>query len=184
VKLDIRIIAATNRDLEKDVAEQRFRADLFYRLNVVHVIVPPLRDRLEDLPLLIHHFVKVIGERIGRNLEGVSREALGMMNNYEWPGNIRELENVLEQTMLMMEDGQMIEPQHLPLHLERRGAERRRRMREEALDRKLSLEEYAREFVERFQTQHTEKELAAFLGITPKTLWEKRKKWGLPRSRR
>jgi transcriptional regulator with PAS, ATPase and Fis domain len=72
--------------------------------------------------------------------------------------------------MLMMEDGQMIEPQHLPLHLERRGAERRRRMREEALDRKLSLEEYAREFVERFQTQHTEKELAAFLGITPKTL--------------
>jgi len=183
IKLDIRIIAATNRELEKDVNEGRFRADLFYRLNVVSLLVPPLRDRIEDLPYLVFHFIKQIGPRIGRNIEGVSREALGMMNNYEWPGNIRELENVLEQTMLMMEEGQTIEPLHLPLYMERRGVERRRRLQEEALDKKLSLEEYAREFITRFQDQHSEKELAHFLGITPKTLWEKRKKWGLPRTR-
>jgi two-component system response regulator PilR (NtrC family) len=170
--------------LEREVAEGRFRADLYYRLNVVHLAMPALRDRLDDLPLLVNHFVKTIGERIGRRLEGVSFEAMGMMRNYEWPGNIRELENVIEQTMLMMEDGQEIEPRHLPLFLERRGAERRRRMRDEALDRMLSIDEYAREFVVRFQDKHTERELAGFLGVTPKTLWEKRKKWGLPRTRR
>jgi len=184
IKLDIRILAATNRELEQDVNEGRFRADLFYRLNVVHIVVPPLRERPGDLPLLANHFIKVIGERIGRHIAGISREALGMMGNYEWPGNIREFENVLEQTMLMMEDGQTIEPDKLPLFLEKRGAERRRRFREEALDRKLSMDEYAKEFVMHWQEKHTEKELANFLGITPKTLWEKRKKWGLPRTQR
>ncbi|NLH49403.1 MAG: sigma-54-dependent Fis family transcriptional regulator [Myxococcales bacterium] len=183
IKLDIRFIAATNRNLDQDVHEGRFRADLFYRLNVVSIQVPPLRERLDDLPLFVHHFVQSICRRLGKRLEGVSREAIGMMRNYEWPGNIRELENVLEQTILMMDDDQLLEPRHLPLFMERRGAERRRRMWEEALDRKLSLDEYAREFVVRFQEQHTEKELANFLGITPKTLWEKRKKWGLPRTR-
>ena len=84
----------------------------------------------------------------------------------------------------MMDEGQVVEPQHLPVFMERRGAERRRRFREEAMDRKLSLEEYAHEFVERFQDNHTEKELATFLGITPKTLWEKRKKWKMPRARK
>jgi len=184
IKLDLRIITATNRNLEQDVADGRFRADLYYRLNVVHIVVPPLRDRKDDMPLLVSHFIKRIAERIGRENVGVSREAMGMMRNYDWPGNIRELENVLEQTMLMMEEGEEIDPSHLPLFMERRGAQRRRRFREEALDRMLSLEEYAREFVQRYQDHHTEKELAGFLGITPKTLWEKRKKWGVPRSRR
>jgi two-component system response regulator AtoC len=183
IKLDIRFIAATNRNLDQDVNEGRFRADLFYRLNVVSILAPPLRDRLDDLPLFVNHFTQTICRRLGKRIAGVSREAFGMLRNYEWPGNIRELENVLEQTILMMEDDQLLEPLHLPLFMERRGAERRRRMWEEALDRRLSLDEYAREFVTRFQEQHTEKELANFLGITPKTLWEKRKKWGLPRTR-
>jgi transcriptional regulator with PAS, ATPase and Fis domain len=184
IKLDIRIIAATNRDLEQEVQDGRFRADLYYRLNVVHINAPALRDRIDDLPLLVAHFVKTTGVRIGRGADEVSQEALGMMRNYEWPGNIRELENVIEQTMLMMGDDKVILPGHLPLSLEKRGAEKRRRLREEALDRMLSLEEYAREFVVRFQEKHTEKELAAYLGIAPKTLWEKRKKWGLARTRR
>jgi transcriptional regulator with PAS, ATPase and Fis domain len=183
IKLDIRIITATNRNLEKEVADGRFRADLYYRLNVVHLVVPPLRDRIEDLPLLVNHFLESIGQRIGKKSGGINREAMGMMRNYEWPGNIRELENVIEQTMIMMDDEQIIEPRHLPLFMERRGAERRRRFLEEALDRKLSIEEYSREFVLRFQDRHTEKELAGFLGITPKTLWEKRKRWSLPHSR-
>ncbi len=170
--------------MEQDVSEGRFRANLYYRLNVVHIILPPLRDRDEDLAPLVSHFIKGIGERIGRNSVMISREAMGMMHNYDWPGNIRELENVLEQTMLMMEEGLPIEPSDLPLFMERRGAERRRRFREEALDRMLSLDEYAREFIQRYQDHHTEKELAGYLGITPKTLWEKRKKWSIPRSRR
>ena len=183
IKLDIRIIAATNHDLEKEVSAERFRADLYYRLNVVHLIVPPLRDRIDDLPLLMEHFFSEIGRRVGKEISNISREAMGMMRNYEWPGNIRELENVLEQTIIMMDEGEAIEPRHLPLFMERRDGERRRRFREDALDRKLSIDEYAREFVLRFQDRHTEKELAGFLGITPKTLWEKRKRWNLPRSR-
>ena len=184
IKLDLRFVTATNRDLEQDVADGRFRADLYYRLNVVHIIVPPLRDRADDMPMLVSHFLKKVAERLGRAVPGISHDSMGMMRNYEWPGNIRELENVIEQTMLMMEDEEVIEPVHLPLFMERRGAERRRRFREEALDRMLSLEDYAREFVARYQDHHTEKELAGFLGITPKTLWEKRKKWGMPRSKR
>jgi len=184
IKLDIRIIAATNRDLEKEVASERFRADLYYRLNVVHLMVPPLRDRTEDLPLLVNHFLEVIGKRIGKKVGNISREAMGMMRNFEWPGNIRELENVLEQTIIMIDEDENITPDHLPLFMERRGSERRRRYLEEAMDRKLSLDEYAREFVLRFQERHTEKELANFLGITPKTLWEKRKRWKMPRKSR
>jgi transcriptional regulator with PAS, ATPase and Fis domain len=184
IKLDLRIVTATNRNLENEVADGRFRADLYYRLNVVHILLPPLRDRRDDLPLLVAHFAGEISQRIGRGSPQISREAMGMIRNYDWPGNIRELENVLEQTMLMMEENAEIEPIHLPLFMERRGAERRRRFREEALDRMLSLEEYATEFVQRNQDQHTEKELAGFLGITPKTLWEKRKKWGMPRTRK
>ncbi len=183
IQLDIRIIAATNRNLEKDVADGRFRADLYYRLNVVHLVVPSLRDRIEDLPLLVAHFIETIGKRIGKKSGGISREAMGMMRNYEWPGNIRELENVIEQTMIMMDEGQVIEPNHLPLFMERRGAERRRRFLEEALDRKLTVDEYSREFVLRFQDRHTERELAEFLGVTPKTLWEKRKRWNMPHNR-
>ncbi|HPQ68788.1 MAG TPA: sigma-54 dependent transcriptional regulator [bacterium] len=183
IKLDIRLIAATNRDLEKDVSEGRFRADLYYRLNVVHLLVPPLRDHIDDLPLLVQHFVESISKRIGKTVGDLSPESMGMMRNYEWPGNVRELENVLEQTLIMIDPDQLIEPEHLPLFMERRGAERRRRFREEAMDRKLSLDEYAREFIMRFQDSHTEKQLAQFLGITPKTLWEKRKRWNLSRKR-
>jgi len=183
IKLDVRFIAATNKSLEEEVAAGRFREDLFYRLNVVTLHIPPLVERKEDISLLAMYFVKKFNKKLGKSIPGILPDALGMLRNYDWPGNVRELENAIEQTMVLMDDVIPIEGNHLPIFLERRGAERRNRFRQDALDRKLSIDEYTKEFIMKFQHDHTEKELAAFLGITTKTLWEKRKLWNVPRSR-
>ena len=183
IKLDLRIIAATNKSLDKEVEEGRFRQDLYYRLNVVSIEIPPLRDRPEDIKELTDYFMKKFSEELGRNVRRISSGSLAMLKNYDWPGNIRELENAVEQTVVLMDEGDMIEEEHLPLFLERRGFERRNRFRKESLDKKLSIHEYTRAFIETFEHEHTEKELAKFLGITTKTLWEKRKQWGIPRKR-
>ncbi|MCZ7583922.1 MAG: sigma-54 dependent transcriptional regulator [Deltaproteobacteria bacterium] len=184
IKLDIRIVAATNRNLDEEVQEGRFREDLHYRLNVVSLHIPPLAERKEDLPLLVKHFIERFSEKLGKRVGGIADEALGMIKNYDWPGNIRELENAIEQTVVLLDEGKQIESVDLPIFLERRGYERRNRFRQEALDKKLSINDYTKEFILRFENEHTEKEIAGFLGITTKTLWEKRKQWKIPRKRR
>ncbi|MDP8254869.1 MAG: sigma 54-interacting transcriptional regulator [Candidatus Alcyoniella australis] len=182
IKLDIRMIAATNRNLDQMVEEGKFRQDLYYRLNVVMLSIPPLRERDDDISPMAVYFVNKFSEKLNKPIAGITREALGMLRNYDWPGNVRELENAIEQTVVMLDEGTHITPENLPLFLEKRGAERRNRFRREALDKKLSIEEYTKCFIESYQDDHTEKALAKFLGITPKTLWKKRKRWGLKRS--
>ena len=112
IQMDVRLIAATNRDLKKEVAAGNFREDLFYRLNVVHLVLPPLRDRLDDLPLLIEHFLKMYGEESGQR-RSFSREAMKLMYAYSWPGNIRELGNVVERGVVLS-SGAEISPDDLP----------------------------------------------------------------------
>ncbi|MBW2148500.1 MAG: hypothetical protein JRI22_15910 [Deltaproteobacteria bacterium] len=107
-----------------------------------------------------------------------------MLKNYEWPGNIRELEHTILQIIALHNRKTIIEERDLPMFLERRGHERQRRFIEDALDLKLSLDDYAREFVRMFEAEYTEKELAGSLGITTKTLWQKRRKWNTPRRKR
>jgi DNA-binding NtrC family response regulator len=109
----VRLIAATNRDLKASIAEGGFREDLYYRLNVVHVHLPPLRDRPSDIPLLIDHFVKKFNEKLDRAVSGFEDDALQQLMRYTWPGNIRELENVVERCMIFAEDGE-VGAQHLP----------------------------------------------------------------------
>ncbi|MDR0882248.1 MAG: sigma 54-interacting transcriptional regulator [Candidatus Adiutrix sp.] len=113
IDVDVRLIAATNRDLKKEVAAGHFREDLFYRLNVVHLVLPPLRDRLDDLPLLTEHFLAMYGEKSGPGAKTVSQEALKVMYAYSWPGNIRELGNVIERGVVLS-SGPAIEPRDLP----------------------------------------------------------------------
>lgn len=115
IPIDLRIIAASNLDLTKAVRNKTFREDLYYRLNVIPIELPPLRDRKEDLPLLIEHFIhKYNEERKGRNqIQGVQSDALGLLENYSWPGNVRELENVIERAMVL-ETGDMIQTSSLP----------------------------------------------------------------------
>ncbi|MDO1449694.1 sigma-54 dependent transcriptional regulator [Rhodocytophaga aerolata] len=101
LKVDVRIIAATNRNLEKEVAEGRFRMDLYYRLNVFPLIVPPLRERKEDIPLLAQHFVEIYARKTGKQISGLSDKVLETFKQYNWPGNIRELEHLIERSVLL-----------------------------------------------------------------------------------
>jgi len=101
IKVNVRIIAATNSDLEKGIAEGRFRLDLYYRLNVFPVILPPLRQRKEDIPLLVDYFIRMYAQKTGRRTETISPAALAQLMDYSWPGNVRELQNVIERSILM-----------------------------------------------------------------------------------
>ena len=113
--MDIRVTAATNTDLEKAVAEQRFRADLFYRLSVVVIRVPPLRERREDIPLLTEEFVRRACSRAGRQIE-LTPGALGVITAFDWPGNVRQLENLIERVVLLA-SASTVQPDDLPAPL-------------------------------------------------------------------
>jgi DNA-binding NtrC family response regulator len=113
IHVDVRIIAASNRDLEADIKAKRFREDLYYRLNVVPIALPPLRERVEDLPVLIHHFIARCNARLGKNVEGFSDAALEVLSGHKWPGNIRELENLVER-MVLFASSPIIEADELP----------------------------------------------------------------------
>lgn len=120
LKVDVRIIAATNRNLEKLVGEGKFRADLYYRLNVIRIDVPPLRDRKEDIPLLVDHFLREYSRREKKNIKGISAEALDMLMKHDFPGNVRELENAIERAVVFAE-GEYITRADLPVFLEIRS---------------------------------------------------------------
>ncbi len=114
IKVDVRLITATNRDLEAEIQRGNFREDLFYRLNVVPLRIPPLRQRAGDIPLLVQHIIKKFNERLKKNITGIADDALAALEAHAWPGNIRELENVLERTILFCK-GDRIERADLQL---------------------------------------------------------------------
>ena len=115
IKINVRVIAATNRNLEKEVADGRFRLDLYYRLNVFPITLPPLSERIEDIPALAHHFISVYNRKTGKKITGLSDKVLKKMMSYHWPGNIRELENLMERSVLMAK-GATIDDITLPVH--------------------------------------------------------------------
>jgi len=114
IKVDVRLITATNRDLEAEIKNGNFREDLYYRLNVVPLQIPPLRKRTGDIPLLVKHIIKKFNERLKKNISGIADDALAALETHSWPGNIRELENVLERTILFCK-GERIERADLQL---------------------------------------------------------------------
>ena len=175
-KVDIRIIAATNKDLVKAVKEGLCREDLYYRLNVVTLNLPPLREHPEDILLLAKHFLSVYAQEIGKPVRGFHETAVRLLTDYPWPGNVRELQNIIERAVLIT-DRENIHPEHLP-----EGMKTANPYILEALDKSLSIENYTKQFIERYQSSLTEQKLAEKLGITRKALWEKRKKWGLTRN--
>jgi two-component system, NtrC family, response regulator PilR len=115
-KVDVRLIAASNRDLTKAVADGVLREDLYYRLNVIPIHMPPLRDRIEDIPLLVAHFLDRLNKSAGKNVHSLAPEALAILERYHWPGNIRELENIIERA-LVLGSGDLLSPESLPPHL-------------------------------------------------------------------
>ncbi|NUO10307.1 MAG: sigma-54-dependent Fis family transcriptional regulator [Candidatus Brocadia sp.] len=121
IKVDVRIIAATNANLEEHVEKGLFRRDLFYRLNVIRILLPPLRERIDDIPMLVSHFLSIHNKKNRKNVEGVSRETLNKLMSYTWPGNIRELENVIERAVILCK-GKIVEPVDIPLYQEKTGS--------------------------------------------------------------
>ena len=116
LQADIRVIAATNQDLAKAIAEGRFREDLYYRINVIPISLPPLRERREDIPLIAEHFIAKYGEQMEKEITGISHEAMDLLVHHEWPGNIRELENVMERAVAL-EATPVILPDSLPTNI-------------------------------------------------------------------
>ena len=169
IHVDIRLIAATNRNPEEEVRQARFREDLYYRINVVQVNLPPLRERRDDIPLLARHFVKHYGEAFNRPAAVLSNEALRCLVNYNWPGNVRELENVIERAMTLVEGGG-IEPPHLTENI--RQVEQ---VWDETPPAALSLKEVERIHISRVleQVNWDKNRAAKLLGINLSTLYRK-----------
>jgi two-component system response regulator HydG len=170
IRGDVRLIAATNANLEEAIREKRFRKDLYYRLNVVTIHIPPLRDRPEDIPLLAEHFIQVFNLRNGKSLEGLSQEALERFMKYSWPGNVRELENVIERAVVLGK-GRLVQPDDLPPALvERRGSEHMIR-----IPFGMTMQEAEHKIIqETLRRTQGNKELAArLLGIASRTIYRK-----------
>jgi DNA-binding NtrC family response regulator len=136
LKSDVRIITATNRDLEKLMKEEKFRPDLYYRMNVIQILVPPLKERKEDIPPLVDHFIRKFAEKEGKKIEGISAEAMNLLIHYPFPGNIRELENVMERAVVFCEGNSVISSD-LPVFL-------KEKKEEELIDPDLALTEKVR----------------------------------------
>jgi len=173
-KVDARVIAATNRNLEEAMKNGTFRDDLYYRLNAVKIKLPPLRERPEDIPLLINHFLKQFSQEFKKGDASagptLTPDALGILTRYRWPGNVRQLENALERAVILSRGG-TIEPQLLPEEVLSGGSE---------VSEPLSLEEMERRHIARvLRVSKDLEEAARNLGIDPATLWRKRKKHNL-----
>jgi len=170
--VDVRIIAATNLNLNDEVKAKRFREDLYYRLNVIELKLPPLRERREDIPLLVDAFLKKCGEARGKAMKGVSESALAMLIDYGWPGNVRELENVIERAVTLSL-GEKISPDDLPPAVQ--GARGDRRVLDEAAEKTLPLQEIEKEYIKKILEKMggNKYQAAHALGIDRKTLYRK-----------
>jgi len=177
ISVDVRVIAATHRDLAADVREGRFRDDLYYRLNVINIRIPPLRERIEDVPLLAQEFLDRLAHELGRAVSGISEEALRVLMDHAWPGNVRELENAVERALVTCKTGVL-------------GAEDFAFLARSAaapggavLPPGLTLQEMEKEYVTATlaRLQGNVKAAAEALGIDRSTLYEKIRKYGIPR---
>jgi len=178
IKVDVRIIAATNRDLEKAVKEGSFRADLYYRINVVTMELPPLRERAEDIIHLANKFVQEYNLEFGKNVQGFTPEAEQLLLSYPWPGNVRELKNMIERVMLL-ENDTLIRAEHLPIKPDALASAGVGGMSLEVPS--LRLEEVERAAIQRAleQTGGNKAEAAKILGINRTTLYSKLRKLGM-----
>jgi len=172
IKIDVRFIAATDRDLRKAVTDGTFREDLFYRLNVVSIFVPPLRERKEDIPLLVRYFMRKFNKEYDRDIVNISPDALGLMLDYDWPGNVRELEHAIEYAFIRCPANTIL-VQHLPPEIHRTV---------KTTDRlKDSLEQLEKQQILRAleKSNWNRGQAAEVLGIDRSTLWRKMKKYNL-----
>jgi len=176
--IDVRIIAATNRDLSKLSNTNEFRSDLYYRLNVMNIKLPPLRERIEDIDKLAQDLCLIVGNRLGIYVEGVSEGALKYMKAYDWPGNIRELENVIERAINLLDSNFIIEPRHLPITLTRNKCNK---IVNREMNLKKKIEDLEKETIKECleATGHNKNQAAQILNISRVSLYKKIEKYGI-----
>jgi DNA-binding NtrC family response regulator len=175
-KVDIRLVAATHRDINKMVNDGEFREDLFFRLHVMEIHLPPLRDRGKDIEELAQTLLARSGERLHKSKTSFDEGAMEALRAYPWPGNVRELEHAIERAVILCDEA-VITADLLALKSRRRRESGAGRTRTD-----LSLEDYFRAFIEEHEARMTETELAERLGISRKALWERRQRLGMPRA--
>ena len=175
IKLDIRIIASSNRSLEEAIKAGTFREDLFYRLSVIPIHLPPLKERTGDIPLLVEHFLQKYRQRGDREIVGISGQAMKMLGAYSWPGNVRELEHTIER-IVILEDGDIIQPEHLPSFISQRQSEF-----QVFSDGEYTLDELEKRYIQLIlrRTKGRRQAAARILGINRKTLSHKIEKYNL-----
>ena len=175
IHVDVRFIAATNKDIREEVKKQKFREDLYYRLNVVNLEIPPLRERKDDIPLLVAYFLKKYSSIMKKEVFKVSEDALNLLINYDYPGNVRELENIVERAVVLCNSSQL-EVEHLPDDLK----ELKIQVFAKKEGKFMTLEELEREYIKWVLKEVGNKTIAAqILGIDRVSLWRKIKNYGL-----
>lgn len=179
LKIDVRIISATNKDLQKEMKRGAFREDLFYRLHIVPIYIPALRERRDDIRELVNHFVNKLNLRSKRKVSGFSDEAMKLLLNYPWPGNVRELENVVEQSYVLS-GKDMIEPSDLPPVFSEINTNNYFKIPQDGLNLNDSLENLERQLIERAykKAKGVKAETARLLGIKTSALYYKLEKYG------
>jgi two-component system response regulator HydG len=177
VRVDVRVIAATNNDLQRETREGRFREDLYYRLNVIEINLPPLRERREDVRLLAEHMVERIAHEVGKEITDISEDALKVLIDYDWPGNVRELENALERAIVTSR-GRVLTADDFEF-LARNGHD----AGQWSIPSNATLQDLERRAIEVTldRTQQNVKEAAAILGIDRSTMYEKIKRYEITR---
>ncbi|MDI6600396.1 MAG: sigma 54-interacting transcriptional regulator [Thermoanaerobacteraceae bacterium] len=178
IKVDVRIIAATNKNLELMVKNGEFREDLYYRLNVININITPLKEKKEDIDVLVKHLLHKISKNMGKHVDKISDEAMTILKSYSWPGNIRELENVLERAIDMVEYGYIVEERHLPPYIIQKVNPRKNFMPNDLKD---VLEQTEREVLERYlkMNKGNKYKTAKMLNISRSTLYEKIEKYNI-----
>ncbi len=178
INVDVRVIAATNRNLEEAVREGKFRDDLFYRLNVINIHLPSLRDRKEDIPLLVHNFIEHIGPELGREVNDISEGALKILLSHNWPGNVRELENAVERAIVTCKTKMLTEDDFG--FLTNHGNE----VKQWTIPSDLTLDEIENQAITATlqRTHGNIKEASSILGVDRSTLYDRIKKFNLPRN--
>ncbi len=183
IRVDTRVVAATNRDLRAMIKEGRFREDLYYRLNVLPIELPPLRDRREDIPTLASHFLTRFARRYGKPVSGISKKAMLVLKSYEWPGNVRELENVMERA-LMLARGSELRPEHLVMPGVGTSDDRSSQPGQGVGD-PITLAELERLHVLAVlkSVSGNQKKATQILDVSKSTLWRKLKEYGIDASK-
>lgn len=176
INVDVRVVAATNRNLERLINERKFREDLFYRLNVVNLEIPPLRERKEDIPLLADFLVKKLCKSLGIGEKNISQSTYNVLLRYKWPGNVRELENALERALNVI-DSDIIQPEHLPYYIRQSGNS----LKDGVFNLKSIVEETEKETIKRALNAAggSSLEAAKLLGISKSTFYDKLAKYGI-----